>query len=406
MSIEQIPSIKHDPGSRGLPRRRATVSSSRPAPRVRITQEYSVVAPVVHRLDAALTGDIDALAGTAVEPNVFHESWMLDAALEHLDVPELILVQVYHGSTLVGLFPLHMCRRFRNLPLRNLRSWSHEYMPLGSPLIAAGHVSASLAALLDWIGSKHAPALILDLASVRADGPIATALSRDLHQRQRFAVHRALRERALLDLRQPVTSGISGKHRKEIRRQQRRLAELGSVEYRALKKDEPVAPWIERFLAIEMSGWKGAEGTAMGVEAGDRAFLAQIAQQAHRRGQLQMLELTLDGATIATKCNLISGEAAFMFKIGYDQNYAKYSPGLLLELFNMDYLRSPACSALAWADSCAKSQHFMIDRLWTGRRVIGYYAVCGQGLIPRNVVRHGPRMQRIWQRLNASAKVP
>lgn len=93
-----------------------------------------------------------------------------------------------------------------------------------------------------------------------------------------------------------------------------------------------------------------------------------------------------------------------MFKIAYDEDYAKYSPGLLLEWFNIDYLQSPACSKLTWADSCARSNHSMIDRLWLQRRQIGYYAICGRGLVARMLVRYGPRMQKVWRRVKRLAR--
>lgn len=366
--------------------------------------EYTLTASVVERLDDSLRNEIDALSKLAIEPNVFYESWMLDAALEHLQTSALMLVLVRHrASMLTGLFALTVTRRFRGLPLRSLHSWQHGYSPLCTPLIAADHLAGTLATLLDWLASKRAPASILDLASVRADGPIAAALDDELRRRH-LAVHRALRVRALLTLREPATTGVSNKHRKEMRRLQRRLADFGTVDYRFLGAGEPAKAWVERFLAIEMRGWKGAQKTAMGAAADDRAFLCQIAEQAHRRGQLQMLELTLDGQTIAAKCNLTSGEGAFMFKIAYDEDYAKYSPGLLLEWFNIDYLQSPACSKLAWADSCARSNHSMIDRLWLQRRQIGYYAICGRGLVARMLVRYGPRMQKVWRRVKRLAR--
>lgn len=362
--------------------------------------EYELTASVVHRLDESLAREIDALAAVAIEPNAFYESWVLAAALEHIKAAELTLVLVRDRSrSLTGLFPLSVTRRFRRLPVRSLRSWLYLYSPLGSPLIASGHVNGTLAALLDWLQSSRAPASVLDLVSIRADGPIAEALSAALQQRKHFAVHQSLRQRALLDLRAAPATGVSGRHQKELRRKQRRLQELGDIQYRVLAPDQPADEWIERFLAIELAGWKGSEGTAMGFAPGDRAFFRQITQQAHDRGQLHMLELAMDGKAIASKCNLLSKEGAFMFKIAFDQEYAKYSPGLLLELFNMEYLRRPDCSHLAWADSCARSEHFMIDRLWVDRRRIGYYAICGRGLLARNIIRHGYRIQRTLRRV-------
>jgi hypothetical protein len=81
-----------------------------------------------------------------------------------------------------------------------------------------------------------------------------------------------------------------------------------------------------------------------------------------------MLGLFLNGRPIALKCNLLAGDGSFAFKIAYDETLARYSPGVLLELFNIDYLHCR--SEIRWMDSCAVPGHPMIERLWLDRRII------------------------------------
>jgi CelD/BcsL family acetyltransferase involved in cellulose biosynthesis len=326
---------------------------------------------------------------------------MLAPALAHVSVPELTLVTVRDASgTLTGLFPFEVRPSYRGLPIRSLRSWEHDYLFLNSPLVASGHVEATFTALLDWVASAQSPAPILDFTSIRADGPQIQVLLAEVARRRGFAVYAETRERALFALHKPVDTGISGKHKKELRRLERRLADMGKLEYRALGADEAAGPWIERFLALEASGWKGRDGTALAAQPGSRIFFVEASELAHRRGQLQMLEMTLDGVTIATKCNYTGGDGVFMFKIAYDEAYSKFSPGLLLELFNMQYLESPG-HGLAWVDSCAKTEHFMAERLWSERRMLGDYSICGRGLIARTIVRHGERIRGMRRRVKA-----
>ena len=105
-----------------------------------------------------------------------------------------------------------------------------------------------------------------------------------------------------------------------------------------------------------------------------------------------MLAIELDGVPIAMKCNFLAGEGAFAFKIAYNERCSRYSPGVLLELFNMSNLaeRSPETR---WMDSCASPQHFMIDRLWTGRRTLVDSLMASQGvaaLLVRHLHRYRP----------------
>ena len=81
-----------------------------------------------------------------------------------------------------------------------------------------------------------------------------------------------------------------------------------------------------------------------------------------------MLAIHLDGRAIAQKCNFLAGDGAFAFKIAYDERYADFSPGVLLELENIR--RIHASQAIRWMDSCAAPNHFMINRLWTERRIV------------------------------------
>jgi hypothetical protein len=81
-----------------------------------------------------------------------------------------------------------------------------------------------------------------------------------------------------------------------------------------------------------------------------------------------MLGLFLEGRPIALKCNFLAPPGSFAFKIAFDENYARYSPGVHLEMANIEQVL--AQPGLDWMDSCAIPDHFMINRLWTERRTV------------------------------------
>lgn len=360
--------------------------------------EYSITVSRPLRLDPALAGSIDALARDAIEPNVFYESWMLGPALEHLDVPAPTLVSIHHRTAgLVGLFPLELAR-YQGLPVRCLRSWRHDYVFLATPLVARDHAHGALEALFDWAASGEAPAPVLKFESVRMDGPFAAALAAVLAARPGFASHATTWQRALLDVAENAEAGVSHKHAKELHRQERRLKDLGTLSYEVLAAEAAPSGWIERFLDIERHGWKGHEGTALASDPRVRTYFIDVATRAHREGRLQLLQLALDGTPIAMKCNFLAGQGAFAFKISYDEDYAKFSPGVLLELFNMRELAHNR-SGVAWMDSCAKAQHPMINRLWRQQRMIGNCSICGRNLLARAMVRNHSRLAWVHKRV-------
>ncbi len=139
----------------------------------------------------------------------------------------------------------------------------------------------------------------------------------------------------------------------------------------------------------------------MEVAPGSRPFFEAVCAEAHRRGRLRMVELTVGGGAVATKCDFRGGDGAFMFKIAYDEAHARHSPGLLLELYAMRQLTTGP-DPVAWVDSCAQDGHFMAERLWSGRRVLADWDIAGPRLLGRTAVRHGDRLRAVSERIRVT----
>src|SRR4029079_18692377 len=78
--------------------------------------------------------------------------------------------------------------------------------------------------------------------------------------------------------------------------------------------------------------------------------------------------LVLDGRAIAAIVTLKSGDAAWCWKIAYDESHARHSPGVQLLLDVTQDLLDDA--RVARADSCATPDHPMIDHIWRERLVL------------------------------------
>jgi hypothetical protein len=76
-------------------------------------------------------------------------------------------------------------------------------------------------------------------------------------------------------------------------------------------------------------------------------------------------ELSLDGRDIASVILLRSGDCAWPWKIAYDEDMARFSPGLQA----MTDLTAAllADESIRFADSCAVPDHPLIDHLWRDR---------------------------------------
>jgi GNAT acetyltransferase-like protein len=120
---------------------------------------------------------------------------------------------------------------------------------------------------------------------------------------------------------------------------------------------------------LEASGWKGKRGTALMNDDGDAAFIRRAAPALAETGQCEIVSLRAGDSPIAAAIVLRHQDRAFYFKLGIDERFAKFSPGVQLTLDLTRHLC--ADPAIASADSTAGADHPMINPIWRGRFSIG-----------------------------------
>lgn len=312
---------------------------------------------------ASLADEWTALAASASEPNAFAEHWFVAAALRTLpEGREIRLIEARRGSRLIGLLPFEIVRGYARLPVLVVQNWCHDQAFLGTPLVAAGEEQAFWAAALDALDAADLPANLVHLWRMAEGGPVARALGAPV-------VHRRIRAFLQSDLNPAAyyEQAVRQKKRKELRRQRNRLADLGAVEARILDDRAQLDSWCDAFLALEQGGWKGREGTALACVPHGEAFFRRILAAAWDEGRLQFRRLDVDGRPVAMLVNFLCPPGSFSFKTAFDEGFGQFSPGVLLQIENLDVLDRPG---IAWMDSCAAQDHPMIDSLWTERRAI------------------------------------
>lgn len=327
----------------------------------------------------------DALAACASEPNPFFESWYLLPALRALDPQHDCCVLRYeHSGRLAGLLPVVRHKRYYRWPLPHLASWTHGNCFLGAPLVAPGVERGFWEHVMAWADAEPGNALFLHLADLPLDGPLYAALAEICAEQGRAAalVHRE--ERAMLASEASpdgyFEAALSSKKRKELRRQFARLSELGKVTIKRQRNAQGLAKWIEQFLALEHSGWKGAAGSALASHHTTAAVLREALVGAAELGKLERLTLTLDREPIAMLATFLTPPGAFSYKTAFDERYSRFSPGVLLQRENLAILSNPQ---IAWSDSCASADHPMIDHIWRERRAIGRVSIAIGGAARR-----------------------
>ncbi|HEX8381076.1 MAG TPA: GNAT family N-acetyltransferase [Allosphingosinicella sp.] len=332
-------------------------------------------------LGAPFLDEWQALAGAAAEPNCFQEPWFVAAGLEHLTEDRDIRLIEVRDSALLGLMPLCVRNDYGRLPAAHIRNWRHHNDFLGTPLIRQGRETEFWRAVLGHLDRAGWAPGFLHVNGLVEQGPVhrglveaASALGRPVpivKRRVRAALASTLSPEAYLE------RTVRKKKRKELKRLGNRLSEIGAVAFRQWGPDEDLAAWSDDFLALERRGWKGRAGSALAESPATEAFFRQALKGAAAAGRLQIRRLDLDGRPIAMLVNFLTPPGSFSFKIAYDEAWSRFSPGVLLQLDNLDLL---ARGDIEWMDSCAAENHPMIDSLWGERRTIVRVSVPLAGL--------------------------
>jgi CelD/BcsL family acetyltransferase involved in cellulose biosynthesis len=271
---------------------------------------------------------------------------------------------------LIGLAPVISMWRAYKIPLPALAS-AEPYGTLCTPLLDRDMAQDAATKLLQAARKAGAHALIL--RDVPLDGAAMQVfnevLRRDglrprvLQSRLRAALN------ATRDAEELLHDALGAKKLKELRRQRHRLAEHGAVRFDVAHTREQVAAALETLLQLEASGWKGNRGTALMQDEGDTAFVRRAAPALAETGECEIVSLRAGDTPVAAAIMLKHQDRAFYFKLGIDERFARFSPGVQLTLDLTRHLC--ADPAIATADSTAGADHPMINPIWRGRFAIG-----------------------------------
>lgn len=124
----------------------------------------------------------------------------------------------------------------------------------------------------------------------------------------------------------------SQNHRRTVRVGRKRLEEQGPLSFEAHR--QPTAQQAEELLRegfeVEDRSWKGPAGSSVLREPGMFEFFVRQARELARRGQLELYLLRHDGRPIAFEYCYAAGGVCYSHKLGYDEAFARFSPGLVL----------------------------------------------------------------------------
>ena len=304
---------------------------------------------------AEIRSEWAALCARSSEPNVFADPAFVLPALAAFS-PRVRIYGARSQADLIGLIVVESPR----FGLGPVRAWRCDQAGLPACVFDRDHVAAALAAILSAL--KEEGIAGIRLLDVRRGGLEETVL-RMLAVSAEIPLHeRGHRARALLKAKGEgagFEAAVDKKRRKEWARLRRRLEERGPLRL----DPDCSAVAVEDFLMLEKAGWKGGQGTALSQDIRRARFFNEMTANFAGEGRLIVSRLKCADRTIAAGIALRQGGGVYYWKTAYDEAFAEFSPGLQLTLeLSREWERD---RAIDFVDSCAISDHPMIDRLWS-----------------------------------------
>ncbi len=329
--------------------------------------------------NALQNSDWDVLSKNSLLPSASHARRWLAPMFEHFHEKSAQLIST-GTSPLQAIAVLTKMTLPPGFPVPIAQSWDNGFLFSGIPLIGRDDPQTAISDLLINARQELGVKAVL-FKKVQCHSSFDLALTQlrqnNIADHHLFNVH----ERAALDCNQDYDSwfgeNFSRKRRKEYRRMRNRLAEMGTLQSRVLQQGDPVEQWVEEFLKLEKSGWKGRKGTAIACSKEKTAHLRHALPEMAQNGSLLFWTITLNDKPVASLFGFLEHNQVWLGKMAFDETLAQYSPGVLVILDASKDLF--ARENITMADSSADPDHPMINNIWRDRIRIADYLIATPG---------------------------
>ena len=279
------------------------------------------------------------LTRRAASSNIFVHDWFMDAALASAgksERPELLIVATNDGRWL-GVLPLISEKRYGRWPLRTWKLWSATNQFLLTPLVLPQYADAFWKAALrhlDTSGTGHA-AFYCRLLATKDEIDQALIARCEAESRPLYILDTYDRAARLTDLAEDERKPVSRKSRRKLESRLRNLAkrlteEHGELEFQFHSDSQSPDSWIDAFLDLERTGWKGRAGSALACDDHTQQLFRATISRGYEMGSANLATLSVGGRPVAMTSWFTVGRQGFGFKMAYDEALSAFAPGQLL----------------------------------------------------------------------------
>lgn len=233
----------------------------------------------------------------------------------------------YKNSILVGVLPLIVKNNGKFITNYQTLHIPNNSETLGvSPLLTNDNETDVFRALMDSAWSNFPKAIYIEIHDLPIEPPF-------LHQESLCHIRRPNRIGRYL----PVTgnqdnyqASLSKNFRNNQKKSSNKLEKLSDVRFEFLVGENTDPAYLTEYCDVEMASWKGREGTAIKCSEKMTAFYTSLTKRLSDAGWLEWHILRAEGHAIAINLAIKFHNGIILWKLGYDDAYAKCSPGSML----------------------------------------------------------------------------
>jgi CelD/BcsL family acetyltransferase involved in cellulose biosynthesis len=238
---------------------------------------------------------------------------------------------VYSGSRLLGVLPIIILPHPILGPRRPvLRTLSDEFTPSGDILLAPDHAAEAFQALVGEVRREVPAHLGLSVPGVRQGAPLWKALESGVDGYVRLSGARSRYSFLKVDgSLENYLAGL-GHMRRNLKRFRKKLETQGPVSVQIIKGSPQAEDFLADFIALEASGWKGRNGTAMAGNPKAVAFYSELARNLGVQQNFEWHVVRVKEDIVAAQLCIRCGGSLMLAKIAFNETYADCRPGHLL----------------------------------------------------------------------------
>jgi CelD/BcsL family acetyltransferase involved in cellulose biosynthesis len=272
-----------------------------------------------------LVGEWNALAEPYKTPVVAFE-WLRACAYASSPPGRLAIVLLRSSSRLRAVAPLMLQRR-HGVP--TLEMLGKPLCALSEPCDLLYEDESALRELTDALVALDKP-LRLDRipdASLTAS-VLGEVCRREISVRPRVSKTLSV---SVSGTWREFEAGMSKSRRATLRRKLRMAEKLGEVRFETVSPTPETFPrYFRELLVVESAGWKARKGSAIRMSPYQRRFFRLYGEDLARLGLLRIFVMRINEQAVAMRLSSEYAGRIWEYKIGYDEQFFRCSPGILL----------------------------------------------------------------------------